>query len=144
ALKNVKKGDKVRVEGKTGTFFGMRVIKPIKVTSLGSEDAISPKVIDLVAEQINDYYIGRVVRVSGKIESVKSDLPFGWRIEIRSGDHKSAQVMVASTVDVDPRRDKTIKEGNHFNITGVLIKFKGSFLVMPRELKDFEPLKPTL
>ena len=139
-LKNVKRGDKVTVTGKTSDLYKMRVVK-LAATKAAADFKFTPSVVFIAIDQIDDYYIGRMVKIRGTISEFKSDLPYGWQMSLQETgnndkDGDAAMVFISSTSKIDPRTNPKFAEGQNVEVVGFFIKYQNKLKVLPRDMKD--------
>ena len=144
ALPSLRRGDTVKVVGTTTELYQMRVIQLTSSETAG-DFAYTPTVVDIAVDQMDEYYVGRLVQLEGTITELRSDLPYGWKLFIRAKDGKdsdTALVFISSTSKIDPRTESEFKEGEQIEVTGFFIKYKDELRLLPRDMKDIKFLGP--
>lgn len=140
ALPSLRRGDTVKVVGTTTELYQMRVIQLTSSETAG-DFKYTPAVVDIAVDQMDEYYVGRLVQIEGVITELKSDLPYGWKLFIRAKGGKesdTALVFISSTSKIDPRTESDFKEGENIEITGFFIKYKDELRLLPRDMKDIK------
>jgi hypothetical protein len=132
----LKRNDQVQVFGTIEETFGMRVLK---ATSIIPSSKLAEKefpILNIASEQFDEYYVGRIVKFSANIVSLKPDLPYGWRLELKDRYDLPVQAVITATSKIDPRNDSRFVAGKRVTLTGLMIKFKKQILVLPRDSAD--------
>ena len=80
----LKRGDMIKVVGKVEEAYGMRVLKATAIvpsTELAGKDY---PILKIASEQFDEYYVGRMVNFTANIVALKPDLPYGWRLDLKT------------------------------------------------------------
>lgn len=137
-LPSLRRGDTVKVIGTTTELYKMRVVQLTSSETAG-DFKYTPAVVNIAVDQMDEYYVGRLVKLKGVIKELKSDLPYGWKLLIQVKgvkDGDTALVFISSTSKIDPRTESDFKEGENIEVTGFFIKYKNELRLLPRDMKD--------
>ena len=125
---DIKIGDYLEVGGETSIIDGINRIKiknknSIRILKRG--EIVNP--ISLILEDVDSDLIGSLVKISGDITEIKSNLMYV--------DDGSAEMIVFFKKGATINK-KELKEGDKVEVTGILIQGKDGWQVLPRSISD--------
>src|SRR3989339_746509 len=125
---DIKIGDYLEVGGETSIIDGINRIKIKNKNSiriLKRSEIVNP--ISLILEDVDSDLIGSLVKISGDITEIKSNLMYV--------DDGSAEMIVFFKKGATINK-KELKEGDKVVVTGILIQGKDGWQVLPRSISD--------
>lgn len=129
-----KLGDLVTVTGVVQEISNLRVIREVKSSKKGEGIVITP--VNVNTGNVNESHEGVVINTSGIIDSIHSDLPYGYKIYINDG---SGLLNIFVNTSAGFLSDTTQwRVSDSISVIGFSAQYGAKYEVEPRMRKDIK------
>ncbi len=129
-------GELIKVTGTSQKTNGMLAINKRSVTRKGKSPHIAPLLIR--TGNVNNGTEGLLVHTGGILDSLKGDLPYGYKLFINDGSGTLTVFVNTSTGLLDGISPWKVLDS--LSVTGFLAQYDGTFEIEPRVLGDIRVL----
>ena len=125
-------GNRVRVTGRRGMEFGQLNIRLESAEKLPGSGTVVPRLVR--TGRVGEAEEGYLIRAAGRIDRVKDDAPYGYKIFVDDGSGELQVFVDASTELIE---DVTVwKPGDSIDVIGFAGRYEETHEIMPRIPSD--------
>lgn len=129
-------GDLVEVTGTTQTVNAMTIIEQTKALKMGKGGDIAPR--NMPTGQVGKASEGLILQVTGRIDSLKNDMPYGYKVFINDG---SGPLTIFFNDKIGLMESiATLKLMDSISVIGLSASYNGIYEIEPRGTYDFKVL----